>query len=151
MRIESFLPYRLAVVAEALSRQLGAVYAGEHGLTREEWRLLFLIEDAGRIDSLQLAGRTSLDKVQVSRAASRLEAKGLIRRGIPTGDRRLREYAITEPGKALFQRVFGAVEARAGAIFMAMPLEDRVALEQGIAALGRAIRQIDGQGGRPGA
>ena len=65
MRIEGFLPYRLAVVAEALSRQLGAVYGGEHGLTREEWRLLFLIEDAGRIDSLQLAGRTSLDQVQV--------------------------------------------------------------------------------------
>ena len=60
MRIEGFLPYRLAVVAEALSRQLGAVYGGEHGLTREEWRLLFLIEDAGRIDSLQLAGRTCL-------------------------------------------------------------------------------------------
>ena len=79
MRIEGFLPYRLAVVAEALSRQLGAVYGGEHGLTREEWRLLFLIEDAGRIDSLQLAGRTSLDKVQVSRAASRASsAKELV-------------------------------------------------------------------------
>ncbi|AYF00141.1 MarR family transcriptional regulator [Paracoccus yeei] len=142
MRIEGFLPYRLAVVAEALSRQLGAVYGGEHGLTREEWRLLFLIEDAGRIDSLQLAGRTSLDKVQVSRAASRLEDKGLILRRIPAGDRRLREYAITEAGQALFREVFGAVEARAGAIFMAMPSEDRAALEKGIGALGEAIRQI---------
>ena len=143
MRIESFLPYRLAVVAESMSRQLGAVYAGKHGLTREEWRLLFLIEDAGEIDSLQLAGRTSLDKVQVSRAATRLEDKALIQRRVSAGDRRLREYAITEAGRALFQQVFGAVEARAGAIFMAMPAEDRAALEQGIGALGKAIRQLD--------
>lgn len=150
MRIESFLPYRLAVVAEALSRQLGAVYAGDHGLTREEWRLLFLIEDAGRIDSLQLAGRTSLDKVQVSRAAARLEAKGLITRRTPPEDRRLREYAITDAGTILFRKVFSAVEARASAIFMAMPFEDRVALEDGIGALGRAIAQIEeiGQTGR---
>lgn len=142
MRIESFLPYRLAVVAEALSRQLGAVYAGEHGLTREEWRLLFLIEDAGRIDSLELAGRTSLDKVQVSRAASRLEDKGLILRRIPAEDRRLREYSITDAGQELFRHVFGEVEAKAGAIFKAMPQQDRAALEQGIGALGRAIREI---------
>lgn len=144
MRIESFLPYRLAVVAEALSRQLGAVYGGEHGLTREEWRLLFLIEDASCIDSLQLAGRTSLDKVQVSRAASRLEDKGLILRRIPAEDRRLREYTITETGQALFRNVFGAVEAKAGTIFMAMPAEDRDALEKGIGALHRAIAQIEG-------
>ncbi|MDQ7776850.1 MAG: MarR family transcriptional regulator [Paracoccus aminovorans] len=142
MRIETFLPYRLAVVAEALSRQLGAVYAREHGLTREEWRLLFLIEDAGRIDLLQLAGRTSLDKVQVSRAASRLEDKGLILRGVPDGDRRLREYAITEAGQALFRRAFAEVEAKANTIFMAMQLDDREALERGIAALGQAIGQV---------
>ncbi|MFT4014574.1 MAG: MarR family transcriptional regulator [Paracoccus sp. (in: a-proteobacteria)] len=144
MRIESFLPYRLAVVAEAMSRQLVAVYGREHGLTREEWRLLFLLEDAGTIDSLELAGRTSLDKVQVSRAASRLEEKGMILRRIPPGDRRLREYSITPAGRAQFRRAFGAVEAKAGAVLKAMQPEDRDALERGIGALGDAIRRIEG-------
>lgn len=143
MRIESFFPYRLAVVAEAFSRQLVAVYGREHGLSREEWRLLFLLEDAGELNSLQLAGRTSLDKVQVSRAATRLEDKGYITRMVRIEDKRLRDYAITDKGRDLFRRAFGDVEARAETVLQEMDANDRAALDQGLAALGAAIRRID--------
>ncbi len=142
MRIETFFPYRLAVAAEAFSRQLVAVYGHEHGLSREEWRFLFLLEDAGKLDSLQLAARTSLDKVQVSRAASRLEEKGLITRSIRGEDRRLRDYAITDQGRELFGQCFGGVEARAEAILSLMNASDREALECGIAALRRAVAEF---------
>lgn len=157
MRIETFFPYRLAVTAEAFSRQLVAVYGREHGLAREEWRLLFLLEDAGRLNSQELTQRTSLDKVQVSRAASRLEAKGLITRAVLGSDRRLRSYAITGEGRTLFRTALRGVEARATEILAAMPEPDRAALERGIAALDRAIAEVtrpeDGRGAsfpRPG-
>lgn len=153
MRIETFFPYRLAVVAEAFSRQLVAVYGRQHGFSREEWRLLFLLEDAGRLNSLQLAQRTSLDKVQVSRAASRLEAKGLITREILGSDRRLRSYAITGAGRDLFARAFDGVRERAEVILQTMPAADREALERGITALDRAIAQVvtaeDGKAATP--
>lgn len=139
MNIESFFPYRIAITAEAFSRQLVAVYGRTYGLSREEWRLLFLLEDAGELNSLQIPQRTSLDKVQVSRAASRLEAKGLILRSIPGSDRRLRVYRITQKGRELFSRAFREVEARATEILAAMPEADREALFRGIAALDRAI------------
>ena len=142
MRLETFFPYRLAVVAEAFSRQLVAVYGREHGFSREEWRLLFLLEEAGVLDSLQLSQRTSLDKVQVSRAATRLEEKGLITREVLGSDRRLRNYAITARGEALFRRAFAEVEARAEEILSAMPARDRAALERGVAALDRAIARV---------
>lgn len=142
MRIELFFPYRLAVVAEAFSRQLAAVYGREHGLSREEWRLLFLLEDAGALDSLQLSQRTSLGKVQVSRAASRLEEKGLITREVLGADRRLRNYAITDAGRDLFRSAFGGVEARAQEILNAMPARDRAALERGLTALDQAIAAV---------
>ncbi|CAM3349068.1 DNA-binding transcriptional regulator, MarR family [Paracoccus aminovorans] len=141
MSMENFLPYRLAVGAEAFSRQLFAVYGQKYGLTREEWRLLFLLADAGTIDSVQLAQRTSLDKVQVSRAASRLEDKGLIDRAILGSDRRLRSYGATEAGQALFRQVFDEVSGRADEILCLMSPEDRSALEQGIRALHQAVRQ----------
>lgn len=142
MRIETFFPYRLAVTAEAFSRQLVAVYGREHGLSREEWRLLFLIEDAGTIDSVQISNRTSLDRVQVSRAASKLEAKGLIERNVPSKDRRLRQYAITPSGRDLFQTVFAAVAARADDILGAMSKADREALLRGMDALDVAITSL---------
>ncbi|MFD1881594.1 MarR family winged helix-turn-helix transcriptional regulator [Paracoccus pacificus] len=142
MKLDTFFPYRLAVVAEAFSRQLVAVYGRAYGLSREEWRLLFLLEDAGALDSMQLSRRTSLDKVQVSRAASRLEAKGLITREILGSDRRLRSYAITPMGMTLFGRAFHEVGARADEILAAMPPDDRAALERGISALDRAIAKV---------
>ncbi|MBU3031346.1 MarR family winged helix-turn-helix transcriptional regulator [Paracoccus marinaquae] len=152
MHIETFFPYRLAVVAERFSRQLVAVYGRQHGLSREEWRLLFLLEDAGSLDSLQLSQRTSLDKVQVSRAATRLEEKGLITRTILGSDRRLRNYAITDEGRRLFRQAFGDVEVQAARILEAMPARDRAALERGIEALDRAIAKATqpeaGQDGR---
>ena len=142
MKIEAFFPFRMAVTAETFSRQLFAVFGRTHGLSREEWRLLFLLEDAGKLDSLQLSQRSSLDTVQVSRAASRLEAKGLITRSVLGSDRRLRDYRITEAGRALFTRAFAEVEARAQEILDAMPDADREALLRGIAALDRAIASV---------
>lgn len=142
MRIETFFPYRLAVVAEAFSRQLVEVYGRAHGLSREEWRLLFLLDDAGSLDSMLLSQRTSLDKVQVSRAASRLEAKQLITREILSSDRRLRQYGITDSGRALFRKAFSEVETRAEVILAAMSDTDRAALEQGLNALDRAVADI---------
>lgn len=144
MQIETFFPYRLAVTAEAFSRQLVAVYGRDHGLTREEWRLLFLLDDAGSLNSLELAQRTSLDKVQVSRASSRLESKGLITRTVLGSDRRLRVFAITPEGRALFRRAFREVQQRADQILAAMSEADGAALRRGVAALDRAIAAVVG-------
>ena len=142
MQIENFFPYRLAVTAEAFSRQLVEVYLREFNLSREEWRLLFLLEDAGQIDSLSLSQRTSLDKVQVSRAAARLEGKRLITRQVSAGDRRLRHYAITDDGREVFRRAFKGVRLRADEILTEMDAADRAALRDGIEALSAAISRI---------
>lgn len=142
MQIEHFFPYRLAVTAEAFSRQLVEVYLREFNLSREEWRLLFLLEDAGQIDSLSLSQRTSLDKVQVSRAAARLEARRLITRQVSESDRRLRHYAITDDGREVFRRAFKGVRLRADEILTEMDESDRAALQGGIEALSAAIARI---------
>lgn len=109
---------------------------------REEWRLLFLLEDADTLDSLQLTQRTTLDRVQVSRATSRLEKKGLITRSILGSDRRLRNDAITDAGRRLFNRAVVEIEARATEILDVMTEEDRQALFRGIAALDQAIASV---------
>ena len=139
MQLETFFPYRLAVAAEAFSRNLVAVYGQSFGLSREEWRLLFLLQSGARISSLDLARRTTLDKVQVSRAAQRLEDKGCITREVSAEDRRLKDYTITDEGRALFAAALGAVETRAGDILGRMKERDRQALERGLSALMTAM------------
>lgn len=138
MQLETFFPYRLAVAAEMFSRNLIDVYGRAYGLSREEWRLLFLLAGATRLTSLELSRRTTLDKVQVSRAAQRLEEKGLISRAISTEDRRLRVYECTDKGRELFDEVMPRVQKRAADILGAMTAEERAALDRGLAALTRA-------------
>ena len=80
--------------------------------------------------------------MQVNRAASRLEARGLITRAVLGCDRRLRDDRITDTGQALFTRALAEVEARAQEILNAMPPADCEALLRGIAALDRAIALV---------
>ncbi|WP_407492818.1 MarR family winged helix-turn-helix transcriptional regulator [Pseudooceanicola sp. MF1-13] len=133
--LDRFFPYRLAVAAEAFSRSLAEVYGHEHGLSREEWRMLFLLAGEDEVTSTELARRTTLDKVQVSRAAQRLADKGLIVREIPETDKRLRVFRCTQEGRGLFQRLLPMVEARAHGVLDQMSAADRAALIQGLGAL----------------
>ena len=139
MDLEMFFPYRFAVAAETFSRNLAEVYGRAYGLSREEWRLLFLLAGTEQVTSVELARRTTLDKVQVSRAAQRLEAKGLISRRIDHKDKRLRVYRCTEAGRHLFAEALPQVEARATEMLGGMRTQDRAALEQGLSALLRSM------------
>lgn len=135
MQLEYFFPYQLAVAAEGFSRHLFAVYGRAFGLSREEWRLLFLIDSSERITSLDLARRSTLDRVQITRASQRLEDKGLISRAVDAGDRRLKLFEITPAGHETFSRVLREVQAKNDEILAKMSVEDRKALERGLAAL----------------
>lgn len=142
MTLDTFFPYQLAATAEAFSRRLVDVYGREYGLSREEWRLLFLLAGAKNLTSLDLAQRTTLDKVQISRAAQKLCEKGLIQRRTDNNDRRLRVYTCTGKGQALFAELFPIVESKAKAILDAMRPADRNKLMDGLAALQSAIARV---------
>lgn len=143
MSIESFFPYQLAVAAAALSHELEDVYRREGGLSREEWRVLFLLADVEYLTSKALSQRSSLDKVQISRAARKLESKGLITGESSTSDRRLRDYRCTEKGRRYFRELFPRVEARARDVLARMADADRTALERGVDGLIRAVKAPD--------
>ncbi|WGW06028.1 MarR family winged helix-turn-helix transcriptional regulator [Tropicibacter oceani] len=140
-QLETFFPYRLAVAAEGFSRSLSEVYGAENGLSREEWRLLFLLAGETEVTSTELARRTTLDKVQVSRASQRLADKGLITGQVAPQDRRLRVYRCTDAGRALFDALLPRVDARAKSILDQLPAEDRAALTRGLTALLAALGQ----------
>lgn len=139
MQLETYFPYRLALAAEAFSQKLVEVYGRTYGLSREEWRLLLLLAEAKQLTSIDLAQRTTLDKVQISRASQRLEGKGLITREVSQVDKRLRVYTCTEAGLTLFDEVFPLVDAQANEILAALSDEDRAALIKGVEALTRAV------------
>ncbi|MGH1412595.1 MAG: MarR family winged helix-turn-helix transcriptional regulator [Pelagimonas sp.] len=150
-QIEAFFPYRFAVAAERFSRNLMDVYGKSYGLSREEWRLLFLLSQADEIASNELVQRTTLDKVQLSRAAQKLVDKGLITREISPLDRRVKVYKSTQKGRDLFQEIKPQVDARALEILGAMDETSRQSLQDGMNSLLKALNAPERLTEDPGA
>ncbi|UYN99037.1 MAG: MarR family transcriptional regulator [Devosia sp.] len=140
--LDDFFPYQLAVAAEGFSRLLVEVYGRQYGLSREEWRLLFLLAEEKEVSSSELSRRTTLDAVQVSRASQRLQDKGLITRSVPAEDRRLRVYKCTKRGRSLFAEALPEVNARAKLILAELSEHEHEALRTGLAALTQAVQRV---------
>jgi DNA-binding MarR family transcriptional regulator len=134
--LDAFLPYRLAVVAQRVSAEFGRVYGERHGLSLAEWRVLaHLANAAGPLSVREIFARVAMDKSKVSRAASRLEAAGLIEKAGDPRDRRLVALSLSGPGRAVMADL--APRARA----FEAGVRGRLAPEDS-AALDRILRQL---------
>src|SRR5690606_8478021 len=75
LALETFLPYRLNRLAEAVSREFYAVYRKKYGLTRPEWRLLATLGQFGTMTATAVARHSAMHKTKVSRAVTALEKR----------------------------------------------------------------------------
>lgn len=103
--LDDFLPYRLSVAAHQVSRRFAALYEAEAGLSLPEWRVLAHLAQSGVVSVRDIHARVSLDKSVVSRAATRLEAAGLIQKSLDDADRRLVALQLTPQGMQLMDRL----------------------------------------------
>ena len=94
--LATFLPYQLAVVASRVSKSFAERYRGEFGLSISEWRVMAHLAHSEQVSVREIHARVDMDKSKVSRAAGRLEARGLIEKREDTRDRRLVEMRLTD-------------------------------------------------------
>jgi DNA-binding MarR family transcriptional regulator len=72
LELERFLPYRLSVLANTMSAAIAGAYAERFQLSIPEWRVLAVLARAPGLSAAQVAERTAMDKVAVSRAVAAL-------------------------------------------------------------------------------
>ncbi|HPU50805.1 MAG TPA: MarR family transcriptional regulator [Burkholderiaceae bacterium] len=144
--LQAFLPYRLAVLSEAVSRCVSQVYGERFQLSRDEWRVLAALADAGTMKSSAAALHTTLDKMQVSRACGRLERRGLIRRDEDPEDRRNKILRLSAQGRELLDQLVPVVQARAAELLQALDPQESRALERIIEKLLAQARHVSKAG-----
>ncbi|WJS86850.1 MarR family winged helix-turn-helix transcriptional regulator [Paracoccus sp. TOH] len=133
--LDGFLPYRLNVAATQVSRRFAALYAAEAGLTVPEWRVLAHLDHSGAVSVRDIHARVNLDKSMVSRAATRLQEAGLVRKSGNETDRRLVVLELTDEGRALMARL-GQIAAGFQAELLAELGDDAAALDRALTRLG---------------
>ena len=103
--LAGFLPYRMAVAAERLSAGMAAHYRDEFGISVADWRVLVHVSDAGAVSIREIHKRVHLEKSKASRAASRLEARGLLIKETNPDDRRLVVLTLTPQGQEMMTKL----------------------------------------------
>ena len=100
-RLDEFIPYKLAVVANRLSQSIGQLFESEFDIQIPEWRILMALYAYGSLVFNEVVDRTSMDKARVSRAQKRLADVGLIATTSDPGDRRKLILALTAKGRKM--------------------------------------------------
>lgn len=98
-RLGSFFPYLVRVYYRAVSDCVRDIYEKNHGLTSSEWRAMAVLNDYEPLSAKEIVNRSSLDKVNVSRAIARLQKRGFLARHIDPTDRRRVLLRLTPKGK----------------------------------------------------
>jgi DNA-binding MarR family transcriptional regulator len=101
-RLEEFLPHRLAVAADGVSRMIARRHLDPSGLGMPEWRLLAAVGRQGVLSPSEAVDRTAMDKVKVSRAAASLVGRGWLRQSRDPEDGRGRLMRLTRKGTTVF-------------------------------------------------
>ncbi|MEO0411576.1 MAG: MarR family transcriptional regulator [Pseudomonadota bacterium] len=105
LKLESFLPYQLSLASNTISGGIADLYAQRFKLSIPQWRAMAVI---GRFDGLSardVAERTAMDKVAVSRALKRLENSGYLHRRMSAEDRRRSVLRLTREGRTIYDQI----------------------------------------------
>lgn len=105
LALARFLPYRLSILAESVSRAFAQHYERRFGLTIPEWRLMAVLGENSPQSTQDVIERTRMDRAKVSRAAIRLEDKGLIARAPLPGDQRAHRLQLSQRGRAMYRQI----------------------------------------------
>ena len=103
--LDGFLPYRLSVLSNTVSRAIADSYAERFDLSINEWRVMAVLGRYPGISARQVAERTAMDKVAVSRAVGRLVDAGRVRRRFADADRRRSILELSPAGQGVYRKV----------------------------------------------
>ncbi len=130
LQLEHFLPYRLSIASNTISAAIAREYQQRYGLSVTEWRVIAVLAryDGEGLSARELAERTAMDKVAISRALARLVAAGRVLRRRHRGDRRRSVLALSARGWAIHDRIAPHARAHEAALLARLSAHERACL-----------------------
>ena len=100
--LTSFFPYLVRVYYRAVSEAVSSVYSSLYNLSVSEWRTMAVLGPNRALSASEIVERSSMDKVNVSRAIKGLRSAGFLKRDIDGDDRRRAVLRLTKDGINVF-------------------------------------------------
>jgi DNA-binding MarR family transcriptional regulator len=105
LKLEEFLPYRLAVLSNTVSTTVARAYDKRFKVSIPEWRVIAVLGRFPGLSAVEVAERTLMDKVAVSRAVTKLIKNGRIDREFADVDKRRSILNLSDDGKRLHDEI----------------------------------------------
>jgi len=102
--LEDFLPYRLSVAANTVSKRIAETYA-PYKLSRTQWRVMAVLATCQQMTAQMVADKTGMDKTTVSRAVGKMLERGLLKRCASDQDGRSAPLSLSVAGREMFAKI----------------------------------------------
>lgn len=139
----SFLPYRLSVTTNRISRAFAARYSARFGLSIPEWRVLAVLGSFAPLSSNEICERTAMDKAKVSRAVALLTGKGLVDRAAHPDDQRLLRLSLSAEGQRTFEAVVPIAEQLEAELTADLSEKEKAMLHRCLDRLAAAVDRLE--------
>lgn len=140
--LEHFLPYRLSVLINTMSRAFARLYGERFGLSIPEWRVMAVLGRFAPLSASEVAERTAMDKVRVSRAVARLIKTGLVDRATDAADRRRSVLKLSRAGRRVHDGIVPMARAIEAELLRGLSADEREALDALVSKLMTRARAL---------
>ena len=130
LELDRFLPYRLSVLSNRISQDIAQLYGERFGLNVTEWRILAVLGRYPDLSASEVAERTAMDKVAVSRAVTSLLESGRLKRRVHGSDRRRSVLALSAKGYKVYDEVAPLALAYERRLMEGLREDERAALDR---------------------
>jgi DNA-binding MarR family transcriptional regulator len=142
-RLEDFLPYRLSVATNRISRAFAAHYEQEFGISIPEWRVIAVLGAFAPLSSNAICERTAMDKAKVSRAVAGLLKRGLIQREAHATDQRLIQLTLSRSGRKIYEAIIPRAHAIEAEVTKGLSKTDVTTLRRILDQVGARLDEIE--------
>ena len=147
LQLEEFLPYRLSVLSNTVSRALARSYEERFGLSIPQWRVVAVLGRESDLSASEVVERTVMDKVTVSRAVASLLADGRIQRETDPEDRRRILLRLSPAGRSIYRRIVPLARTYERSLLRALAPAERAQLADLLTRLTHRAHHMQ-EGGR---
>jgi len=130
LRLEHFVPYRLSILSNTVSQGIADEYQERFDLSMTEWRVMAVLARFEGCSAREVAERTAMDKVAVSRALARLVHEGRVERSTHDDDKRRSVLNLSAGGWAIHDVVAPMARAHERTLLHQLDAEERAWLER---------------------
>ncbi|WP_321528123.1 MarR family transcriptional regulator [Sedimenticola selenatireducens] len=143
MKLASFLPYRFSVLTHNISQSIASIYSSRFHISAQEWRIIANLGNGPPLSANEIGSHVNLDKVQMSRALTKLINKGLVLRTLDKLDKRKSSLKLSRKGLQLYEKIVPIALERERQLIAVLNRQERAQLDAILEKLERRAEALN--------